>query len=397
MTPKPTEPAPVPLLAGVFVVALALRIVWHLTAHPVDWPDTAVYIADGNSLFAHGMMKSYLYMPLYPVLIHVLGPDGVLWLQAPLSAATAVLAAVLAFELFASVPAAAAAGLLAAFHPLLIFYADMRLSETVFTFLELAGLVALYRGRWWLGATALVLGILTRPALDLVAPLIVLSFGLLGRAGGGWRQPARGLAIYAVVYLVLMTPWWLHNWEKYGHFVRLDLDDGIVMRLENNSVFDRVGLDFGAFRSVLDFPEIKDPVALDDARKAAAFRYIVDHPLHYLWRCIERLGRFWTPLPGSRHFGVELVACVASVTIYLGLVLSLLKWRVEWRRLLPVLLPILFLTAVHAATHALPRYRLPLEPLFAALAGGWYGPALAAAAARLRRPRSAGPPNGIEA
>ncbi|MFI4987957.1 MAG: hypothetical protein ACHQF3_11005 [Alphaproteobacteria bacterium] len=373
-----------PTLSIVFLVALVARIAFDLAATPADWPDTAVYVADGNSLFAHGTTTSYLYMPLYPILIHLCGTGGILWLQALVSALTAVLAAALAESVFASRAAAVVAGLLVALHPVLIFYADMRLSETVYTFLEMAALVALYRGRWWLGSAALVLAILTRPVLDLAAPLLLLSVCLARTERLSWRLALRRLAIYGAVYVVLMTPWWLHNYEKYGSFVRLDLGDGIVMRLENNPTFDTVGLDFGAFRSVLDFDDIKDPVALNEARKAAAYDYIAAHPAHYLMRSLERLGRFWTPLEGSAHPAVELIAFTAAMVIYLGALLGLARAEGGWRRLLPILWLILFMSAVHAATHALPRYRLPLEPLLAVLAAGCYGPLLARLGRRIR-------------
>ena len=31
-----------------------------------------------------------------------------------------------------------------------------------------------------------------------------------------------------------MTPWWVHQYEKYGEFVRLNLGDGIVLFSGNN-------------------------------------------------------------------------------------------------------------------------------------------------------------------
>jgi hypothetical protein len=367
------------LFAGVFLLALAVQLVFQQLATPVDWPDTAVYVADGNGLFAHGVTSSYLYMPLYPILIHLLGTSGILWLQAFVAALTAALAALLALEIFASRAAAAVAGLAVAFHPVLIFYANMRLSETVFIFLETAAFAAFYRKSWWLGSACTVLAILTRPILDLAAPLLVASFCAVHRTLD-WRTLARRLGTYAAVYVALMSPWWFHNYHKYGSFVRLDLGDGIVMRIENNSTFDKVGLDFGAFKEALDISPLDDPVVLNETRKAAAYRYIAEHPAHYFVRSIERLGRFWTPLQGSSTRAVEIVAAMATVPIYFGALMCLARTR--WRPLLPILWLILFMSAVHAATHALPRYRLPLEPLLAVLAAGWYGPAIAAFAAR---------------
>ena len=157
------------------------------------------------------------------------------------------------------------------------------------------------------------------------------------------------------------------------------------MRLENNPTFDRVGLNFPALAPQLaEFDDLNDPVAINAARKRAAFAYIAAQPAHYLERCIERFGRFWTPVPGSPTPLVNLTACAATVPIFLGAFLCLARGDGgRWRRVVPILLVALFLTMVHSAFHALPRYRLPLEPLLIALAGGWYGPLFEAGRRRL--------------
>ena len=43
-----------------------------------------------------------------------------------------------------------------------------------------------------------------------------------------------------------MTPWWVHNYKKYDHFVRLSLGDGIAFYVGNNidENFNN-GIDFG--------------------------------------------------------------------------------------------------------------------------------------------------------
>jgi hypothetical protein len=41
-----------------------------------------------------------------------------------------------------------------------------------------------------------------------------------------------------------------------------------------------------------------------------------------------------------------------------------------WQRRLPLWLPVVFLTTLHLTFHALPRYRLPLDPLLIVVASG---------------------------
>jgi hypothetical protein len=54
----------------------------------------------------------------------------------------------------------------------------------------------------------------------------------------------------------------------------------------------------------------------------------------------------------------------------IGAVLSLGAMPQRWREMVPLWIAILFLTALHAATHASMRYRLPLDPLLMVLAAG---------------------------
>jgi hypothetical protein len=356
-----------------FALALAARLGWQHEMVAADWPDTAEYLASAASLFEHGRMSSERYMPLYPILLHFTGPALVLTVQAVLSALTAAMVAMLAARLFGCWQAGAVAALLAAVDPLLIFYANMRLTETLYTFLLVAALAGLYLRWYWLGALLLVLGILTRPVLDLAAPVLVLGFLIANRESLSLGLIGRRLGVYFAVYVVLMAPWWAHNHRAYGSFVRLNLGDGIVMQLENNEVFDKVGLDFSALSAAYDrFGDLKDPVAINEARKAAAIDYIKAQPLHYLERCLERLARFWTPVPGSPSPLVNLVAFLAALPVLVGAAGCLLAGGAPWRALLPVLMVILWFSAVHGATHALPRYRLPLEPLLIVLAAGWF-------------------------
>src|SRR4051794_29453578 len=304
--------------AATVLVALVLRTVWHLAVPVTDWPDTAIYAATGQALLQSGRMSSPIYMPGYPLLLALAGPDGVIRVQIVLSALTAGLVQILALTLFGRRAAAMAAGAIAAVYPLLIFYAAMRLSETVFIFLLTAAVVAGLRRHAVSAAALLVLAILVRPTIDFVAPLVMLSFFLPAQ---GWPAPRwwpalRPLAIYAVVYGVLMTPWWLHNHAAYGRWVRLNLGDGIVMVLENNPVFERVGLDFTALAPAwAPFDGIKDPAARNDAMKSAAWAYIAADPLRYLAGCLDRLARFWSPTPLSPKPAVNLLGFATTFPV----------------------------------------------------------------------------------
>jgi hypothetical protein len=81
----------------ILAIGAAVRVIWHFRFPVFDTLDTAAYVASGDSLFATGRMASVMYMPLYPIILHVVGYDSVIWFQIALSTATIALVFALAF------------------------------------------------------------------------------------------------------------------------------------------------------------------------------------------------------------------------------------------------------------------------------------------------------------
>ena len=154
-------------------------------------------------------------MPLYPLLIATVGYEGIIYLQAALSTLTVPLLYFVARELWQSHRAGLVAATVVAIHPVLISYVNFRLTETTFVFFLVAGLAALYQRKFLLASIALALATLTRSVFDFVIPLMIavaaFTYG---------RSVIRAITVYALVYVTLMTPWWVHNYKAHGQFVR---------------------------------------------------------------------------------------------------------------------------------------------------------------------------------
>lgn len=358
------------------LIALALRLAFDARLALPPSPDTLDYLAAGRDLLQLRPMASNIRMPLYPVFLAGIGPHRVLIVQAVLSAATAVLAYYLAREIFRSTLAGSLAGLLAVFDPVSIYYADQQLSETLFTFLLILSLLFLYRRQYFAGSIVFVLSILVRPTFDLLAIPLLVVFCWRNDGALSWKRVARCVGIYVVVYIVLMSPWWWHNYEKYGTFVRLDLGDGIIARLEQSPQFAKYGLDWPKLRPItkaMDHP--KNPVRRNAQLRHAAIEYVRAHPLQYAKLCVFRFGRFWSPvIHQDEYFGhpkLRYAAFAMTVFLYVLSLITLVSIRRPLpRMLLPLLLTIGYLAAVQILTHALPRYRVPIQPLLYVLASG---------------------------
>lgn len=375
--PQPSDRAFV-LLSG--AAAVALRLAYLALGTRVPWPDTQTYLQAGQELLSGRPMTSTLVMPLYPLFVARVGWDATPVAQALLAGATVALVYALARRLFDSVAVARWAALLMAVEPLSVFYANQHMSETLFTLLLCGALWALVAGRPTLGALLLVLGILVRPSLDLLAPLLVAAFAWCEARRRGAAVPSatvlRRVAVYGLLYLLLMAPWWWHNAQKYGRFVRLNLGDGIVLRMEHNPVFVRDGF-WHQFDFVSgEFADDADPVSRNDKRRAAAWAFIREDPLRYAALSLRRLGRYWSPVIDQSEGFIGRARwpfAAVTVVIYLGVPAFVRhaprRW---WMAIAPLLLVIGYLTALHTATNAIVRYRAPLMPLVVLIAAaGW--------------------------
>jgi len=357
-------------LFAIVCLGLALRCLWWLKYPDINSPDATVYLKEADILFATGTMKTIVYMPLYPLLIHIAGANGVIVLQIVLSTISIYLGYRIASDIWRRQSAGLVAAAMMAVHPMLIYYSTFRLTETVFIFLLLSGLVALYRNHVLAAALAFTLANLTRPSLDLFFPVIIAAATFATQSSPSVREIGRRLGIYALVYVALMSPWWLHNYTKYHRFVRLDLAGGITMILENNEQFEQYGLDWSKYAPWAPFAHITDPVEQDEAMRSAALDYIRTHPLAWLRGDVDRAERFFTPSDLNYSKLQRIVSDVVVTIMLIGALLSLTYSRIRWRVLLPLWLPIIFLTAIHLSFHATARYRLPLDPLLIALASG---------------------------
>jgi 4-amino-4-deoxy-L-arabinose transferase-like glycosyltransferase len=371
-------------LIAIVCAGFGLRLFWCLKYPAYNSPDAVLYLQEADNVFAAGGIESVKCMPLYPILLHFAGADGIIALQLLLSTASIYLGYRIACDVW-SRKAGLIAALLMAVHPMLIYYTTFRLTETVFIFLALLGILAIYRNQIAVAAIAFTLANLARPSLDLVLPAMILAGTFATIAKPTLREIARRLGILALIYCTLMSPWWLHNFRKYHQFVRLDLGAGITMLLENNQQFELYGMDWSKLTPWVPFAQITDPVEQDEAMQSAALHYIRTRPLNWLRGDADRIRRFFTPSDVTYN---RLQTFTSAIVLILTLVgaLTTLIYAPGWRRRAPLWIPIAFLAALHLSFHALPRYRLPIDPLLIILASG--GLLIARSAARDRWPQA---------
>jgi hypothetical protein len=364
-------------MTAVLLIATAARLVFLsvLPDQSANAPDAAGYRLAAHNILQHQLIAIPNGMPGYPLLIAATG--GIRILQTAvdilLSVATVWLIGRIVFEITKDNVATLAASVMWAVYPPAMFYAVVGVSETLFVFLLLLGFFFLYRASFWAGSTALVLAILTRPQVELIAPVLVLVFGLVVHRRGV-RRSLFDLAGFAVVYLVLMSPWWAHNYARYGSFVRLNAGAGYVLYSGNNPL-NQSGGGVGGDVDYSAFSNITDPLARDQALQRAAFDYIRENLGRFVEMAGQKFLRLWRPWPYAQAYASPLF--VIGVAISFVPVLALGIGGLVWgagrygRFYLPMVLFILYTTAVHMITIGSLRYRFPMEPMLVAFAGAF--------------------------
>jgi 4-amino-4-deoxy-L-arabinose transferase-like glycosyltransferase len=360
------------LLAIILVLAFALRVVAGLVLPDQGLSDATSYREMAREFWESFRFTNSTYMPLYPIVLGLGGgPKGQLVIDSLLSTATVWLLYALSFELFRDRRISLLAAGAAAIYPFFIFYAAVGLSESLFITLVLASFLAWYRNAFAMAAVFSVLAILTRPSLELLAPLLLVYFALaIHRLS--LPQTARHLAVYAVIYVALMSPWWMHNYAAYGSFVRLNLNSGMMLYAGNNPMNrSGGGIDGVDYRNDR-FNSIADPVQRDRAFRDAAVAFMKENPRRVIELAWLKFNRLWRPWPYAEQYSnirYILLSAASFGPILVLSILYLLLWGwAERRKILPILMFAGYLTAVHMVFVSSIRYRLPIEPFLIVLA-----------------------------
>jgi hypothetical protein len=225
-------------------------------------------------------------------------------------------------------------------YPIFIVYAVFGLTETLFIALLLAAYVSWYRGWFAVAAACAVLSILTRPSFDLPAPNLVISFALFIHRMT-YAATVRRVIGYAAIYIVLMTPWWVHNCHVFGTFVRLNLGGNLTLYGSNNAHSTSGGVS-DVKQDFSEFEKIADPIARDRAYRDAALKYIAEDPVRFIKLAGLKFTRFWRPWPIAEEYRTPLYVVGSIISFIPVLVLSIvyfLFWsRERFARVFPLIL-----------------------------------------------------------
>jgi 4-amino-4-deoxy-L-arabinose transferase-like glycosyltransferase len=377
--PDGQQESAVAVLAWVFFLGLAIRLLYLAAVPPgvfggdaQSYDELAWRLAQGAGYVNAQGQPTAWRPPGYPLFLAAIyrlaghDLDAVRYVQALLGAGIGPLVFVI-LRRWATPKEALAAGLLCSVYPPLVVGTSEIMTELLFTVLLLLALslLLLRREPAALAAGGALLGgaLLTRPVLLFFLPFLAVWIARRDRPAA-WRA----LAWLAAGLLLILLPWTLRNHERLNAFVPLSTIGGLA--LYNSYAVAERGL---GYNSLADVPA--DYGGMDEVEQSRFLirktgDYVAAHPERSLLLTGLKLLLFVYPFDGRWYplsFG-------SKYNVFWGLVFSLslpalLRLR-PGQADEPALLAFLFISFLLGAMvfYGSPRFRLPVEPLWVALA-----------------------------
>lgn len=380
----------------IVLVAVGLRLTAIVPLHDQGYTsDEKEYIALGMKLshgepFIDSNGEWSTKAPLWPFLLAALFTlfgEGLTiphLLNAALGALAVLLGFMLGLEATGSRRAALAGAAVMALFPGLIVYSAVLQTETLYIVLVLCTCI------WWERArreTSIRNGAMLGFLAGLAALTRAVFFGffpvMLGMLVWSQRRNLRRAttAIGAAVLLwcLVLAPWTVRNYTLHGTFVPVSTWGGISLLLGNNPYSTGTWSVKPGFDEWLKEQAEQRGLRIEQSNerqrsalgRELAVTFITEHPAEALSLAVKKLYMFAVyPLAHSdSDIGVQAVCVAGDITLYVLAGLGFVALGNARRQLLPWFVAIVFFTLLHVVMHVEARYRLPVVPFIALLAG----------------------------
>ena len=379
---------------GLFLRVIALILFKHpIRINPgeasqstIPFGDTDIYIRIGNELFdknsefyINGLVSSPLHMPGYPTWIYLLNflsqnQIGYLTGDIIISGITIYIIYQLSQVIFNDEWVSKISAFIFSIYPFSIFYSISGLSETLYVFLILSSILLFYKNYFFYGSIVIILSIYVKGISDYIAPILILIFSFFVYKDT-FKQGLQRFFLYFLTYCVIMSPWWIHNWNKYNKFIRTDLAYGYHMYAGNNFMNKSGG---GVGGTDVDHSQIlgyeisqrwdpSDYIRSDKIFKQETYNYILEDPNRFLKQYIKKFYRFWSFVPYAKEYKNLTYSIISFVSFgfifFLSIIFLLQNFKSYFYKISPLLTFLGIITAIYTLTIVSLRYRYPIEPI----------------------------------
>ena len=335
-------------------------------------PDTYTYLKIGEEIFSGKIIQTPLHMPGYGIWMFLFNfitqnNYGVIIGDIIISCLTVYVIYLLSYEIFKKKEISIISALIFALYPFSIFYSISALSETLFVFLLLLSILMFYRNDFFYGSLLIILSIYIKPTPDIFAPFLILIFSLVIKKYS-FKKSIFHLCIYYTLYILLLSPWWFHNWKKYDGFVRINLSGGYHLYSGNN-IKNKTGGGIGGIDVDHNWSDVDikyKGIEFHNKFKKEAYNFIKENPKEFVNLTMIKFLRFWRIYPYTDEYKGTIYKLISTLSYGIILILSILfifNSKKFLRIISPLLTIIFFTTAIHCITIASIRYRYPIEPI----------------------------------
>ena len=336
-------------------------------------PDTYTYERIGQEIFSGQIVQTPLHMPGYGVWMYILNAItqnsyGVIFGDIIISCLTVYVIYLLSIEIFKSKKIAKIGAIIFSIYPFSIFYSFNAVSETLFIFLLFTSILMFYRKKLLLAYVLIILSIYVKPISDIFAPFIILSFCFFIYKYSKF-QILREIFIFYILYSLFLSPWWVHNWNKYDGFVRLNLAGGYHLYSGNNPI-NKTGGGIGGYdvnHNWTDKDIEERGIEFEKKFKKEAFDFIKENPKSFVKLTIIKIKRLWQPYPYAEEYRglfYKILSIFSYGTILVFSILFMITHlKKHFIRVFPLIIVIVLTTLIHSLTIASIRYRFPVEPI----------------------------------
>ncbi len=360
------------------ILAFFVRLIFFAIYPDQEFPDSVSYEKLGIKFFENFIYDSDVHMPLYSILSYLVGGRlNLIIFDIIISSLTSIYIYKLSKFIFTK-EISLISLIIYIFYPYSIFYSVSGLTETIYVFLIIFSFYKLYKKKYLTAIFILILSIYLRPTIEIFYPIILLIFLYVNKQLN-INKVFYIIFSYLLMYIILLTPWWYHNYIKYNDFVRLNLASGFVLYSGNNPLNETGGgVAYGNSSDDLDisiFQSIKDPVERYNAMKEEAIKFIINNPKKTINLYFKKFQRFWMLYPYTNFYNAIEYKIISILSYGVILLFSILAICSLNLKKIKILLPIfgftIFLNFVHIITISSIRYRYPIEPFLIILSSNF--------------------------
>jgi len=384
-----------------FVIALSIRII-VVSLLPQDAPDTyrydsiAVNLLSGGGFSTDGVNPRSDTAPLYPLMLalnYLLFGHNLLVvriLQAIIDSITCLLLYAIGIELSNKRMIGILSVTLACFSPTLIGSTSFVLTETLNGFLITAAVLLLMKavkgnnGLYFLSGILLGISTLCRPTtllfpIFLFASLVLSPKKAFQKVGITKKYIILSIIIFSFAMGITIIPWTVRNYFAFGRFLPVASGSGANLWIGSYLPWDG-DYNYKDLSAKLKIEYGLSQIDADKRFKEEAIKNIKGHPFRYAVLCVKKLFRFWFGVPGSKEVLKDLILikfllyAIQSIVVFffvLGIWFLIKDWDIV--KAVPVTM-IFYFTIMHSLLFAIPRYRIPIDPLILTIAsiGIWH-------------------------